>query len=359
MLLTDLPTEILHCLTLHIDNIETFINAASTCRRLHDVLHTTSSNTILRLAAASAPTFFSPHPHYLVAMAASQAGRWALGDEHRTALLRKALQGGIDGLYAFCLEKSGVSLHDIRRMFLSRFSIINPLSDKIDKMAGRQWYETPDFWDGGVSEPVTLYTDANRTAFQIIIYGELFGPSVYAFLEPERNLPFFDIQTRLDYIKHCVPQLHHSQTDHSQTGPFLDGEREEDDQSTLSHVLGCGRWRRMWGAAIKDLLCGGEGFPDVEVEDEYWRETLLRDAIQCQGLEGMQLVTMSASQLDGKFLDKLKWIKQRVDKLTGPPPSEILSVYSSEWSVSHVPDPMVETALCFSAWNREARHIHN
>ena len=54
----------------------------------------------------------------------------------------------------------------------ARFSIINPLADKIDKMAGDQWYASPDnFWSGGVSEPETLYTESNIAAFQTIIYG--------------------------------------------------------------------------------------------------------------------------------------------------------------------------------------------
>ena len=99
-------------------------------------------------------------------------------------------------------------MEDIRRLHQARFSIINPLADQIDRMAGDQWYESvnEDFWNGGVSEPATLETESALAAFQIIIYGELFASSMQAFLESEKKLlPSFDVETRLDYIKYCIP----------------------------------------------------------------------------------------------------------------------------------------------------------
>lgn len=363
MPLTALPTEILILLPLFIDNIETFINAAATCHKLRNALYTATPNTILRLAAASAPTFFSPHPHYLVAMTASQAGKWALGDEARTAQLQLVLEGGIDRLYRFCLKTTGIgiTLSDIRNMYESRFSVINPLSDKIDKMAGYQWEDTPDFWNGGVSEPATLRTEPDRATLQLLIYGELFGESMNASLQLEQqqsngtgsvsgrrsdgNLACFDLRTRLRYITYCVPQYDCT------SYKFLTGESRaegpsERDQSALDHILNCRRWRTMWGAAIREVLYDGsvEDFPDEEYYgDEHWRLKLLRDAIWVQGLEGLQLVTVPAGQLDSGFVDKLKWIKGQVDQLSCSPAWEMVGecgVYSN------VPDPSGELSVC-------------
>lgn len=145
-MLLDLPYEILICFADHLRNIEDFLSFSSTCRTLHATLSKTNPHTILQLASRSAPTFFSPHPYFLTAATARGAARAALGNEDLTKDLHEAFQAGINGLYKFCLKYSGITLEDLRRWHLARFSVINPLSDRIDKMAGKQWYQTPDFW---------------------------------------------------------------------------------------------------------------------------------------------------------------------------------------------------------------------
>ncbi|KAJ5570432.1 uncharacterized protein N7459_009862 [Penicillium hispanicum] len=366
MALLDLPNEVLSLLPLHIDNIETFTNAASACRRLRGAFSHTRPETILRLAASSAPTFFSPHPHFLIAATARQASDWALGNENRTKLLREALQGGIDGLYEFCLEHSGLTLDDIRRTHLARFSIINPLADKIDKMAGLQWYQTPNFWDGGVSDAYTLDTEPDRAAFQIIIYGELFGKSMDAFLDPEKNLPYFDIHTRFDYITYCVPDTACGSYPGFQvldTGPYklralpakqrprhlADGTYAQ-DQVALRHILQTGRWRRMWAAAIRSLLDDSESFTDEEVEDEDWRKKLYRNALQTQGLEGMQLVTLPKDQVSAHYLEKAQRTRHQIHALNGPPDHEMMGYYGFT-PVSHAPDPLTEVEITIRSYN--------
>lgn len=354
MSLEDLPSDVIYSLPQYIDNIETFTNLAATCRRLRDILYTCRPNTILRLAAASAPTFFSPHPHFLVAATARQASDWALGDELRTKELREAFQGGIESLFEFCLKHSGLTLDDIRHMHLSRFSIINPLSDKIDKMAGNQWYATPNFWNGGVSEPYTIDTEPDRATFQIIIYGELFGPSMEAFLHPEMGFPFHDIQTRLDYFTYCVPDWAcRSYTGHQvlPTGPYAQGVESlrEGDQVVLHHILRSGRWRRLWAAAIRDAF-DGEAFTDEDADDENWRKKLLRDSLQTQGLNGMQLVTMPMDKMDQSVLHHIRQMKALIDKLSGPPSRERLGKRPLTL-VSHAPDPSNEIEIpCRDFW---------
>ena len=133
----------------YIDDIKTFINAASSCRRLRenfDSFARTYPKAILLLADASASTFFSPHPLYLIAATARQVSRWAL--EH-TDQLRKVFREGINSLYYFCLNNPniGLTMEDLRR--LHHFSIINPLAGQFVGMAGAEW-------ENYVSEPADL-----------------------------------------------------------------------------------------------------------------------------------------------------------------------------------------------------------
>lgn len=295
--LTSLPTELIILLSRQLRNIEDFLALRSTCRLTYDILTAnTSPHTILDLLAASAPTFCSPHPYFLVAALARQTAEWALADPPaRIPPLRKAFRGGIDALFAFCLENAprGLTLDEIRHLHTLRFSVLNPLTDAVDRMAGPQWCATPDFWEGAVSEPNTLYTEPSRATMQILIYGELFGPSFDHFLDrplrlPEtsapaspaslspppsasssvsfystssdpsfpKEYPVFTIEDRLDFVKYCIPDWtcsSWSSFEVDRIGPYQIREVEGDhtasipaDQTALRHILTCRRWRRMW-----------------------------------------------------------------------------------------------------------------
>ncbi|KAN0071454.1 hypothetical protein V8E54_010050 [Elaphomyces granulatus] len=336
MNLLNLPNEILSSLPLYIDNIETFTSAASSCRRLREVFAKAHPKNILLLADASAPTFFSPHPHYLIVATARQVSRWALGNKENTDRLRKVFQGGVDSVYDFCINNPniGLTMEDIRRLHQARFSIINQLADKIDKMAGNQWYEShEDFWSGGVSEAATLETEPALAAFQIIIYGELFATSMQAFLESEKKkLPSFDVETRLDYITYCIPDrsciLYPTipAVEVLPTGPYAQGAENVHvhHQAALQHILRCKRWRRMWAKAIRmiDRNFGeaedGEA-GDENIDDFYWKEpwslTLYRNALLTQGLGGMQLVTLPKERISKECRDQALQIKEQVELL--------------------------------------------
>ncbi|RJE24075.1 hypothetical protein PHISCL_03611 [Aspergillus sclerotialis] len=343
-----IPNEI-HCsLPLYIDNIETFINARATCRRLRDAFDRTHPNTILRLADASAPTFFSPHPHFLITATARQVSDWAIGDEERTAKLREAFRGGVDSLYGLCLRHSGLTLDKIHQTYLSRFSIINPFADKIDKMAGDQWMSTPDFWDGGVSEPYTIHTESTRAAFQILIYGELFGSSMWAVLEPEKNLPYFNIDTRLDYWTYCVPDWgcrSYPGYEVLPVGPYAEGEEgiSAGDQFAMHYILECGRWRRIWSKALRDATGRHSEVAD-DVDDEHWRTKLYRNALITQGLEGAQLVTLPIEQISSEYLEKARGMVARISALEERPAMENLG-NRGDTPVFHSPDPHDEVGV--------------
>lgn len=84
MHLIDLPQELLLIHPAHLANIEDFMNTASCCRLLRDVLSETRGNTILRLSAASSRVFFRPDPWFLIAATARQVGRWGLESQENT-----------------------------------------------------------------------------------------------------------------------------------------------------------------------------------------------------------------------------------------------------------------------------------
>ncbi|KAL4886810.1 hypothetical protein BJY04DRAFT_42228 [Aspergillus karnatakaensis] len=332
--LLTLPPELLLSLPLYLNNIETFLSLSSTCRTLHTLLASTHPATLLHLAASSAPTFFSPHPYYLTAATARSVSSWSTQSTpsypstHRKADLRKALHGGIYRLYDFCIQHGGITLPQIREMYESRFTIINPLSDKIDKMAGKQWMKTPDFWNGGVSEAVTLFTEAERAALQIVIYGELFGGAMDAFLESpcllseastasgdgdreaKRDELGFDMAARLDYLAYALPDTEEMGDPKAEKIQFV----FYDDQMALRHVVRCGRWRRMWGDAIREVL--DEGFEDVDLRSEHWKGKLLRDALMGQGLKGFEMVTRKEGVgLSRECAEKARWIWERIQRL--------------------------------------------
>ncbi|KAL3475712.1 hypothetical protein BJX99DRAFT_155029 [Aspergillus californicus] len=348
MPLLDLPPELLALLPHYIDNIESFTSASSTCRTLHNIFSSTNASTILRLAASSSPTFFSPHPYFLIAATASSLRAWATQNETNKSLLRTAFHGGIYALYQLCLEHGTLTLDRIRETHRARFSIINPLSDKIDKMAGRQWQATPDFWNGGVSDAVTLYTDSDRAAYQIIIYGELFGGDfllhVGLGLEGSEGAgkEGLDLPTRMDYLAYCLADDEEPYNPDARQTQFSYYE----DKRSLRHILKGGRWKRMWESAVREFL--DVDFEMLEVEE--WRKKLLLDALMAQGLEGMQLVTCKPEDVVPGYLEKVRRIKDCVLALEEPPKEQMFGK-NQQFRVSELPDPEREVHVCYvKAW---------
>ncbi|KAL5336621.1 hypothetical protein BJX70DRAFT_400408 [Aspergillus crustosus] len=368
MSLLSLPTEILCLVAVQLDNIETFTSASSTCRTLRAAFRSTHPNTLLRLAAASSPTFFSPHPYYLIAATARSVSSWATSStptylsNERVKSLRKAFQGGLYPLYDFCIQHGELPLQRIREMHEARFAIVNPLSDSIDRMAGKQWLKTPRFWQGGVSEANTLYTDAERAAWQVVIYGEFFGMSMDEFLSSAGGRSMEEtgedeeeggegegglgLAARMDYLTYALPddeEPNHIGADDNDPIQFSYLE----EQRALRHIVRCNRWRRMWGAAIREVL--DASFEDEPLDKEDWRKKLLRDALMVQGLRGMEMVTRKeGKELSRECLMKVRWIGERVSGVEREPRVRMLgrptrgSGGRGNVRVSVVPDPTRE-----------------
>ncbi|KAF2448464.1 hypothetical protein P171DRAFT_428532 [Karstenula rhodostoma CBS 690.94] len=286
--LLDLPDELLLQLPLYIQNIEDFKNASSACRHLRNVFADTLPKTILRLASRSAPTFFSPHPHFLVLAVARQIATWAVasgaGTERRVERLVEAFRDGMKGILSLALhddvEGVGLTMDDVRRMYEARFTLINPLNTTIDAMVGKQWYAQPNFWNGGAEDAFTLYADVSSATFQLLVYGELFGSTMASYLQPsDERKPGLGIDTRIEFIKYCIPDMvctpNTSRTDGFEVlplGPYAegaegnpDGEKVEGNQTALAHLVGGAMfegvsWKRVWRRVL--IAAGAEDNED-------------------------------------------------------------------------------------------------
>jgi hypothetical protein len=233
----------------------------------------------LGLAAASSRVFFRPEPHFLIAATARQISDWALLSPTNTKMLRRAFQGGIEALFELCIPQTGLTPQHIRYLHVSRFSLINPIADMIDRCAGAQWYAMPNFWDGGVSDAATISFEPTRPLLQIIIYGELFCSSMRAALEPASQLPRFNLGMRLDFIKYCIPNwacwISYNGLDVRDIGPYASADNSiisqlEPDQVCLDHILHCRTWREAWETVRHQIG------PDF---DQEWLQRLWHSAV--------------------------------------------------------------------------------
>ncbi|TKA21849.1 hypothetical protein B0A50_08518 [Salinomyces thailandicus] len=318
-----LPNDILIILLPeYLHNIEDLVNLASTCTALRDSMATASPSTILRLAAAQTRTFFRPSPHFLVAATARELGHWARRSEANEAELLVRLEEGLDGLLNLAMARCGLTMERIRKLYLMRFSIINPTTDLIDKCVGKQWYAIPNFWSGGASDACSIESDPSETTFHLAIYGELFGPDFDTILDQDQPSRRLGVETRLDYIRYCVSDPKYGECGHwiiaplspepvdrrhafrkfgprtSRGSVFLESERNApryDHNTALKWVLRSSRWRPRWknvrakaGGEFQNDVKGGGGW-----HDDYrlgWRQRMLKAVMVCQGLEGLGML---------------------------------------------------------------------
>ncbi|TFY54561.1 hypothetical protein EVJ58_g8791 [Rhodofomes roseus] len=307
--LLSLPADVLLFLPTYLRDIEDFINLAATCHLLHDLSLHTSPRTILKLAAAASKIFFRPDPWFLVAATARQVGEWASRSPENTAELRAAFRKGMDGLLELALEHAGLTMERIRELHEMRFSTINPVVDLIDKCVGAQWYATPNFWNGGVDDAWTLSMDPPETFFHLATYGELFAPAFDIFLETGAVPEVLDVDTRLEFVKYCIPdwacyacqnsagdvKRHDGSIDPRRAveavGPYVPflttepgfpkGFTHCTHQLGLRHLLDSTRWNPSW-TQVRAAVGG-----DFEEE---WKQELWWSVVMCQGLEGMMMI---------------------------------------------------------------------
>jgi len=336
--LQSLPRDILVMLPEYIHNIEDYTNLSSTCRALKNAMTTATPSTILRLAAAQDKVFFRPDPLFLLMATARELGTWARKTDANEHVFASECKGGNQGLFALALEHCGLTLQRIRELHLSRFAIINPVVDIIDKCVGSQWYAIDNFWDGGASDAYTIKAEPADTLFHLAIYGELFGPDLDVFLNNDAKSRRLKVDTRLEFLKYCLPDF---QCDASggrpdsdprrvvdEVGPYARREGNyidfpNDNNLALTWTIKSSRWRPYWkemralaGADFQDGFEDSRFSSREEEGPDAWRQRLWEDVMLCQGLEGL---SMMRPQLRDAWVDKVKLWRNQISSLPEEP----------------------------------------
>jgi hypothetical protein len=319
------------------------MDLSSTCHTLRSCLASTAPRIIFRLAASASRIFFRPSPHFLVAAVARQIGAWASRSEENALALRDACRGGMPRLMDLCLTHAeGVTMQRIRELHALRFSTINPVVNLIDQCIGKQWYATPDFWNGGVDDAYTVYADPPENFFHLAIYGGLFGHAFDALLDlsspsSTRSATRLaaDVDTRLEFIKYCIPDpmcyaCQFGLRDVTNPDGTIDPRRacqaigpyqsldkfvpnqafqliEHGNQLAVLHLLKSSRWAPSWTAVRKAV--GG----DFEVE---WKQRLWEMVVWCQGLEGMDMIRPGGVE---KWAERLCGWRKGIEKMETEP----------------------------------------
>ncbi|BFZ58919.1 hypothetical protein PYCC9005_005987 [Savitreella phatthalungensis] len=359
MLLVDLPEELLLQLPAYLHGLEDFASLSSTCKSLRRALQGTSRHTILDLAATEARIFFRPSPHLLVAAIARELGDWARrNDENEAALVESCQQKGIDGLLDLALthpaRPAGLSMSQIHRLHKIRYSTMYHATDLVDKCVGEQWYEQEGFWDGGVDDAYTISADPPHTLLHLIIYGELFGPDLEAFLKlgggekdrihdtPHRPL---NLQTRLEFIKYCLPDFATFQDGSfapetpgvdprrqvAATGPYAPPDKGgvppaelKNTNLALIWVIKSSRWRPLWKRirqeADNGTSCGDfaelsddwlhDGGPEQQKNGDLWRQHLWENMMLLQGFRSLEMLSDDAEVRERWHDTILRWRNQ-------------------------------------------------
>lgn len=217
-------------------------------------------------------------------------------------------------------------MQDIRAQHALRFATLNPVTDLIDKCVGTQWYETPNFWNGGAEDAYTIDAHPDEAVFHWAIYGELFAGDLDLVLAREqekrggeaasegtKGMPLGE-DVRLEYIKYCVPDwaCYQCQTrggadddprravrgDRGTYKPLADNAafKEHGNQLALFWLLQSGRFIRQWIAVLEAAgLVGFDegGYSALRDDDDdraSWRQEMWEHAIMAQGLAGLEFL---------------------------------------------------------------------
>lgn len=216
------------------------------------------------------------------------------------------------------LQHCGITMERLRELYETRFGVINPIYDTIDKCVGNQWYATDDFWNGGVSDAYTIDAEPTETFWHLAIYGELFAPDFEIFLDGRdpSAVRRLSVDTRLEIVKYCIPDFATTCLEESHNllpdgtvdprraiklvGPYAeDAEKRvrvyKQHNIALTWVIRSSRWRPHW-KAMRELA--GPDFqedfddgwwydPDGEQD---WRQRMWEAIMVCQGLKGMEMM---------------------------------------------------------------------
>lgn len=348
--LLDLPRDILVLLQEFLHNIEDYMNVASTCRTLRECMDTPKPNTILHLAVAQSRTFFRPSPLFLVTATARELGNWARRSDANEKEFALRMEDGVEGLLDLALQHCGLTMQRIRELYEMRFSIVNPVTDIIDTCVGQQWYSTPDFWNGGVDDAYTIHAEPSDTLFHLAMYGELFAPDFEPILNDDTYARRLSVDTRLEFIKYCLPDFACAQNGNVGAGDILlaDGSMDprrvvkdtgpyrkdsngnirwtKDNNIALTWVIRSSRWRPRWqqmrakaGPDFQEDFDDGWWYDEDTSED--WRQRMWENIMVCQGLEGLGMIRPGLQDL---WIDKVREWREKIAALEREPPKTLV-----------------------------------
>ncbi|USW54206.1 hypothetical protein Slin15195_G075250 [Septoria linicola] len=335
----------------HLYDIQDYLNLTATCSKLRSNTRLISPRTILRLTAAKPAntTIFCPAPHFLVAATARELGHWARRSEANEQALVAACQQGLDGMFTLSLAHCGLTLERLRHLSSIIWTVIDPVQDLIDKCVGEQWRRLPGFWTTE-DDACTINAEASETIFHLAIYGELFGPDFETYLNQDRQSRTLRVDTRLEFIKYCVPEWasFQGQKDakdvHRPDGtmdprrevkaigpyggdrptvydPNFDDPCKYDSNKALTWVLRSVRWTPFWKDARakagpdfqENFLDQWEYDPD---DTQDWRQRMWESVMLCQGLEGLGMIVPESQKA---WEEKIKIWREKVTGLETEP----------------------------------------
>jgi hypothetical protein len=336
--LLSLPNELLILLPNYLHDIEDYANLSCTCIALRYAMNAATPRQLLKLAADASRTFFRPSPHFLVTATARELGQWARKSAANEIELATKLEDGLDGLLELAIQHCGLTMQRIRELYEMRFSLINPISDIIDRCVGTQWYTTENFWNGGVSDAYTIDANPSASFFHLAIYGELFGPEFETYLQQNTHTRQLKVETRLEFVKYCIPDFATNKCQNSArdvtlpdgtmdprravktTGPYsLTKEKLSilDNNIGLTWVLKSSRWKPYW----RDMRA--KVGPDFEELQDYWyhtegdwRQRLWEACMVTQGLRGFE---MMKPEMRDAWVDTVRGWRERIERLSTEP----------------------------------------
>ncbi|KAI1140930.1 hypothetical protein F5Y05DRAFT_292418 [Hypoxylon sp. FL0543] len=352
--LLGLPVDILVLLPEYLHDIEDYMNVALTCRRFRKLMDTALPHTILCLASRSANLFFRPSPHFLVCAVARQIGDWARKSRENEAELAAGMPRGIDHLMDLALSKEqfGLTIEDIRRLYELRSSVVDPVSGLMGKAA-----------KSGAWSDCGVHIRAIDTFFHLAIYGELFGPDFEPFLDHDYcHEPVLRVETRLEFIKYCIPEHGAVSFDDALDKTLPDGSVDprrvvaihpdgpyaRDEQGRLPSMFNnmggllclfrSIHWRPYLLNARLEAGAGWDYFYDPKSR---WRQRILDNIMMCQGLEGLGMI-LSGTDIAEKWKPKIKAWKAQINALEEEP----ASTGAGAARAREYPDLLGELCIC-------------
>lgn len=227
--LLDLPGELLGHVAQRLPSIYDLYSLLRTCRTLYEVLGPDHGNGLLLppiLPQEDGRHLLDPHPYLILAGTVRQVADWAVASDERQDGLYELLIRGPDGLFELVQRVARVGVKDMRRLHEQKYSLLQPLTDLVDREAGPkhrrmanfhnrhrmgvdEWnpsgYEDDESEDDDVSS-FTICEQPERAILNIWIYSELFHHYVDAVLRyASSSTPTLDLRIRRRFLATCLP----------------------------------------------------------------------------------------------------------------------------------------------------------